>query len=103
MAAAAARRERHERGPAKTEPAAALEALHAQLVEASEIYADGNTADQRLAVLLAVSGVYDMLINQGFSPVTLDPLFRPIDALEAQFLRTPDPLFAEKDKRGGVR
>jgi hypothetical protein len=101
LAAATAEEARHERGPTKTDPTEALRILHAQMAEAGRLYADGDLADQRMAVLQAVCGVYDMLVGQGFGHFTLDPLFRPIDALEAQFLRSPDPLFAEKEAKGG--
>jgi len=101
LAATAASEARYERGPTKINTTEAMRILHAQMVEAGRLYADGDLGDQRMAVFQAISGVYDMLIDQGFSHFALDPLFRPIDALEAQFLRSPDPLFAEKDKKGG--
>jgi hypothetical protein len=100
-AAAEAKTLQFARRPATGATATAIESLHARMNEAAKSYEGGSLDDQRHAVFEAVLGVYEMLVEQGFSELTLAPLFRPIDALEAQFHRKPDLLFAQDRSKKG--
>lgn len=100
-AAVEVKRLQFARRPRKVDTATALNLLHDQMVEAAKLYESGSIDEQRYAVFEAVSGVYEMLVDQGFSQITLAPLFRPIDSLEAQHHRKPDPLFAQDRSKKG--
>ncbi|WP_260598307.1 hypothetical protein [Sphingomonas endolithica] len=99
-AAAIGRINLYKRSLPVKETAPALSDLHKRLAGAGQLYERGELADQRYAVVDAISGVYDFLLDQGFSPMALEPLFRPIEALEGQHENRLDPLFAERRRAG---
>lgn len=79
---------------------AALEKLHAQLVDDAQLYESDELQDQRDAVAHALLAVADFLKTQGFSNATLAPLMRPVAALTERENNFLDLMFAQRARRG---
>ncbi|MEO6093933.1 MAG: hypothetical protein ABIT04_00560, partial [Novosphingobium sp.] len=82
---------------------AALDKLHAQLVDDAQLYESDDLQDQRDAVAHALLAVGDFLKAQGFANVTLGPLMRPVAALTERENNSLDLMFAQRARGGHPR
>lgn len=99
-AARQAHQGRYARQPSAGGRVAALEKLHAQLVDDARLYESENLQDQRDAVAHALFAVVDFLQAQGFAKPTLAPLIRPVAALAERENNSLDLMFSQR-ARGG--
>ena len=79
---------------------AALDKLHAQLVDDAQLFESDDLQDQRDAVAHALLAVADYLESLGFAKATLAPLMRPVAALVERENNSLDLMFAQR-ARGG--
>jgi hypothetical protein len=79
---------------------AALDKLHAQLVDDAQLYESEDSQDQRDAVAHALLAVADFLKAQGFSNPTLAPLMRPVAALVERENNSLDLVFTQRARVG---
>jgi len=99
-AAEIGRTEHYARKPSAGGRVSALAQLNEQLTEIAQQYETTALPGQRMSVLEAQTAVLDFLEAQGFSPLVLAPLFRPVDALAERENFRMDPLFAERPTEG---
>jgi len=79
---------------------AALDKLHAQLVDDAQLYESDDLQDQRDAVAHALLAVADFLKAQGFANHTLVPLMRPVAALAERENNSLDLMFTQRARPG---
>jgi hypothetical protein len=91
---------RYTRQQSAGAPVAALEQLHARLVEDAQLYESDDLQDQRDAVADSLLAVVDFLKAQGFAAATLSTLMRPVAALAERENNSLDLMFAQR-ARGG--
>ena len=79
---------------------AALDKLHAQLVDDAQLYESDDIQDQRDAVAHTLLAVVDFLSAQGFANATLAPLMRPFAALAERENNSLDLMFSQRARHG---
>ena len=99
-AARRTRQDRHMRQLSAGGRVAALNKLHAQLVDDAQLYESDDLQDQRDAVAHSLLAVTDFLIAQGFANATVAPLMRPVAALAERENNSLDLMFAQRAGRG---
>lgn len=77
-----------------------LDELYLKLFACSKIYRRQNEQLRREAVISALTAVVEFLQDQGFPPLILDPVDRPMKALVGLDDNRIDPMFAQRLRAG---
>lgn len=77
-----------------------LTVLHGELAQMAKLYRSGEKQDQGDAIVGQIFAVQRFLRSQGITEQTVEPMMRPITALNERENNRLDPLFNER-KRGG--